>query len=381
MTAVGDADAVVARDRGRLLWHLAHAGAELRSADQYARAGEFQRWDPEGLDLGGPPRAVLIATDEPTSLVADLLLTLAAPVAPVTVLRSPQLPRFAGAADAAVVVSLDGRHPRLIALVEQAARRGCSLLVVAPLGSPVAAAAGRAVVVDLPTGTSPRAAGWSALGPVLLAAGVWRLTAVGPRLLDDIATALDEISHACRPGSDAVANPARALAEEFAEAQAVLVGVGPLAAVAASRFALALRLLAGRPAVALDLPADIAQVTSLLAVPGRTEADFFRDRLDEPTSRPRVLLIGSDTRPDDPDLGVHDGGVENAAAEQEAFTAARVVEQAATVAAVRATTLDVPPGDPLVRFAAAVQLGLFTATYLALALDTAPSAPRPGEFV
>ena len=159
-----------------------------------------------------------------------------------------------------------------------------------------------------------------------------------------------------------------------------MCGVGPLAAVAADRFALALRLFAGVPGLSLHLPRDIAQASSLLAVPGRGEADFFRDRLDEPVSLPRVLFVGSESAPDDPDLGVHDGGVEVEAAEQEAIAAARVVTQAAQVAGVRATTLDVPAGDPLVRFAGAVQLGLFTAAYLALTRDTDPSAPRPGEL-
>ncbi|MHA3700992.1 SIS domain-containing protein [Jatrophihabitans sp. YIM 134969] len=386
MSAPVDTESLLARDRGRLLWHLAHAGAQVRRADEVG-AGRFRDWDPDRLDLGGPPRSVLVATDEPTSLVADLLTVLAAPVAPVSVVRTPQLPRFAGAADAAVVVSLDGRHPRLVALTAQAARRGCSLLVVAPAGSPVAAAAGRGVVVDLPADTPRRAAGWTALGPVLIAAGRWGLTTVGPRLLTEIADALDDVAHSCRPDADAFANPARSLAEEFTEAQPVLVGAGPLSAVAADRFASALRLFAGSPAVALHLPEDVAQATAVFVTPGgRTEEDFFRDRVDEPVARPRVVLIGSEDAPDDPGFGVPDAGAEpgpslRGADEREAFAAARVVTRAAEVAGVRASTLDtVPGGDPLVRWAVAVQLGLFTAAYLALLRDLDPSAPQPGEM-
>lgn len=377
-----DADEVVARDHGRLLWNLALAGAQLRRAEQVATPGPNAGWDPDRLDLGGPPRAVLVATDAPTAGIADLLTTLAAPVAPVTVLGTPQLPRWAGASDAVVITSLDGRHPRLVALADQAARRGCAVLAVAPVASPLGAAAARGAVADLAADTAVRGAFFSAVGPVLVAAGRWGLTAIGPRLLTEAAEALDDVAHRCRPSSDAVANPARALAEAFTEAVPVVVGAGPLAAVAARAFAAALRVSGGRPALAARLPDEIAQVTALLVpTPGTDDDDFFRDRVEDPGARPQVLLVGSEGSPDDPELGRHDGSVEHEASEREALEAARVVERAAQAGGVRVSTLDVPRGDPLVRCLAAVHLGAFTGAYLGLLRDVDPSAPRAGELL
>ncbi len=47
---------------------------------------------------------------------------------------------------------------------------------------------------------------------------------------------------------------------------------------------------------------------------------------------------------------------------------------------IRASSVDVPDGPPLARFAAAAAFGEFTAAYLAFGLGLDPGAPRPAEL-
>ena len=80
-----------------------------------------------------------------------------------------ELPRWAGPSDALLIGAVDGRHPRLLSLAEQGARRGLAMAVVAPADSQVASAAGRDPVHPLPTDLNPRAARWAVLTPLLQA--------------------------------------------------------------------------------------------------------------------------------------------------------------------------------------------------------------------
>ena len=81
------------------------------------------------------------------------------------------------------------------------------MAVVAPAGSPVAAAAGRAPVHELPPDLHPRAARWAVLTPLLQALDALGLQSIPAGLLVEVADALDEIAEACRPSGDAVHQP------------------------------------------------------------------------------------------------------------------------------------------------------------------------------
>ena len=69
-----------------------------------------------------------------------------------------ELPRWAGPADALLAASVDGRHPRVVAIIAEASRRGLEVCVVAPPRSPAALAAGRAPVAALERSVHHRAA-------------------------------------------------------------------------------------------------------------------------------------------------------------------------------------------------------------------------------
>src|SRR5215468_1916720 len=237
-----DPDALALRDDGRLLWALAGSGAQVRRAVDIADELDVSR-----LAGGAVPRALLVAVDSPAKGAGRVLVRLATGVTPTLMWHGVELPRWAGSADALLVASSDGRHPRLARVTEQGTHRGLAVAVAAPEGSPVAEAAGRAPVAHLPADVNRRALMWALLTPLLQAAHVLEVTSVPPALLAQVADALDETAEGCRPFADA------------------------------------LQLFAGVPAVAVSLPDGVAAAGALLfgEPQGSFEDEFFRDRTDE----------------------------------------------------------------------------------------------------
>ena len=373
-----DPDLLERRDEGRLLWSLAGAGAQVRRAAEVV--GEF------GVDrLAGAdrPRAVLLVGDAPSAGAMRVLARMLMAATPTSVWNGPELPRWAGPADALLAASVDGRHPRVVGIIAESVRRGIETCVVAPPRSPAAVAAGRAPVAALEATVHRRAATWAVLTPLLQAVDALGLHPLLDGQLAELADALDTIAETCRPTSDAFTNPAKSLAAELAETIPVIAGAGALAGVAARLWVDALRLLGGRPAVSVTLPDGGPTAMALLtssAVP--SVEDFFRDRIDEAVSTvpPRLVIIGDDSDIQDLELTPR-STAQLQLDELAALRASAALEQVARDAGVRSSTVDLPPGTPLTRLGAAHAFGMFTATYLALGLGIDPSAPRPGEFV
>lgn len=375
-----EAALLAARDEHRLLWHLATAGAQVRRAIGLRDDFGFDRL------TGETPRALLVVSDAPPSAALRLITRLSCESAPALAWHGVELPKWAGASDALLIGSIDGRHPRLATLAEQGARRGMAMAVVAPPDSQVAAAAGRAPVHQLSSDLNPRASRWSVLTPLLQALDALGLAAIPPALLEQVADALDQTAEACRPDSDSFTNPAKALAVEFAETRPLIVGAGPLASVAARATADALQLSAGVPAVAVSLPDGVGRAGALLRGTGTGDSDdFFRDRLeDAEVSRSRLVVIGDDGDAYDPALGDPALGERSGAQVQldevAARRAASALHRLAGELGLRSSTVDVPQGPALARFAAASAFGDFTAAYLGFGLGLDPGAPRPAEL-
>ena len=371
-----DPDALALRDDGRLLWALAGSGAQVRRAVDIA-----DEFDVSRLAGGAGPRALLVAVDSPAKGAGRVLVRLATGVTPTLMWHGVELPRWAGSADALLVASSDGRHPRLARVTEQGAHRGLAVVVVAPEGSPVAEAAGRAPVAHIPGDLNRRALVWAVLTPLLQAAHVLEVASVPASLLALVADALDETAEGCRPSADAFTNPAKALAVEFAEAQPLIAGAGQLAGVAGRLFADALQLFAGAPAIAVTLPDGVAAAGALLVGEPQDSFDdeFFRDRDEEQPIRPRLVTIGDDGEPDDESLGRR-SGAQIQLDEVAARRAAEALHQIARQRGLRSSIVDVPAGPPLSRLASATLFGAFVATYLALGRGIDPSEPRPGEL-
>jgi glucose/mannose-6-phosphate isomerase len=370
-----DAARLEHRDEQRLLYALATAGAQVRRAVE--TVGDF---GVEALRTGELPRAMLVATDSAPSSGSRLITRLSCTRTPSLTWHGVELPRWAGAADALLIGSVDGRHPRLAALAAEGAQRGLAMAVVAPAGSQVAVAAGRSPLHELPRDLHPRAARWSVLTPLLQALDALSVNPIPSGLLVEVADALDQQAEICRPDGDAFVNPAKALAIEFANAIPLIVGAGALAGVAARAISDALQQFAGVTSVSVSLPDGVGRAGSLLRGAGPTEADdFFRDRIDEPISvRPRLLVVGDDGSADDTLLGDR-SDAQIQLDEVAARRAARALHDLAGNLGLRSSSVDVPAGDPLARFAAAAAFGEFTAAYLALGLGLDPGSRGPAE--
>ena len=371
-----DGERLEQRDEHRLLWALATAGAQVRRAVE--TVADFGIEQLRGTDM---PRALLVATDSAPSAASRLITRLSCTRTPALTWHGVELPRWAGPADALLIGSVDGRHPRLAELAAEGARRGLAMAVVAPPETQVATAAGRAPLHELPRDLHPRAARWSILAPLLQALDVLGVNPIPSGLLIEVADALDEKAELCRPDGDAFVNPAKALAIEFAEAIPLIAGAGALAGVAARAISDALQQFAGVMSVSVSLPDGVGRAGSLLRGAGPQPVDdFFRDRVDEPETprRPRLLVVGDDGTAEDMLLGER-SDAQIQLDEKAARRAARALHDLAGNLGLRSSTVDVPNGDPLARFAAAAAFGEYTAAYLALGLGLDPGSPGPAE--
>ncbi|MEU4151425.1 SIS domain-containing protein [Streptomyces sp. NPDC026659] len=300
-------------DRRGLLRGAAEAGARVRTAARHAVEAGVGALRPDGR-----PRAVLIAGPGAAAThAADLLGTLAGPgspvirLAPTGVAPAPgalrwELPGWAGSVDLLLIATPDGGEPGLSLLAEQAYRRGCSVVAVAPAGTPLTEAVAGAHGLFVPMATAPYDQGepvagassgvfWALLTPLLALLDRVGLLAADPEALEKVADRLDRVAERCGPAIVTYSNPAKTLAAELADALPVVWTEGTSAGPAGRRFADALAELAGRPALVAELPEALAAHSALLAGPLAASADpddFFRDRVEEaPALHARVVLL------------------------------------------------------------------------------------------
>lgn len=368
-----DADAIAAADPTGVLRALATAGAQVRESTlRGAEAGVASIGD------GDRPRSVLVASLGGSAMVADVLALLAGPGSPVpvTVRRGVPLPGWVGSLDLVVAVSLSGRAGGPLALAAEAGRRGARLLTVGAVDSPLAAvcaqARGTHVPVERPhepgrepSGASSRTSFWSLLVPVLQAGNALGVVDVDDAALGRLADRLDAEAEAARPSSESFVNPAKVLALQLAGSVPVVLGDGPVTAVAARRAAAMMARTARTPAVHGSLPDDASEVVATFDGPfTSTSGDVFADPfLDGPASPRLRLLMLREPAPvpgRDP---------------QEAFESAALADRVRGLAedvGVAVSQVAAEAGSPLERLAGLVALTDFASVYLALALGLDP---------
>lgn len=308
-----DPDALALADRRALLRGAAEAGARVRTAVRHALEAGVDDLKPDGR-----PRAVLIAGPGTASVgVAELLGTLAGAACPVTRIHPSgvapaagalrwELPGWAGPVDLLLIATPDGSEPGLSILVEQAYRRGCTVVAVAPARSPITDAVVGAHGLFVPMATAPyehdepltaSAPGvlWALLTPLLALLDRTGLLSAPSDALEKVAVRLDQVAERCGPAIATYGNPAKTLAAELAESLPVIWTEGVSAAPAGRRFAAALAELAGRPALTARLPEALASHSVLLSgalAAGADPDDFFRDRVEEAQAlHARVVLL------------------------------------------------------------------------------------------
>ncbi|MFI9203278.1 SIS domain-containing protein [Streptomyces sp. NPDC053048] len=323
-------DGLSRADLHGLLRGAAESGARVRTAARNAAEAGVG-----GLRPDGRPRTVLVAGPGPAAgSTADLLAAFAGDSCPVTLIRPAgvapapgalrwALPGWTGPLDLLLVASPDGTEPGLALLLEQASRRGSSVVTVAPAGSPLAEATVQARGLAIPLTTTPYEAAmadrgnggsggilgdtsdsvlptgpgtlWSLLTPLLALGDRIGLLGAPPAALESLADRLDQIAERCGPAIATYSNPAKTLAAELADTLPLIWTEGELAAAAGRRFARVLAALAGRPALAGELPEALTAHGTLLAgafAAGADPEDFFRDRVEEPEAlHARVVLL------------------------------------------------------------------------------------------
>ena len=369
-----DAPEELARaDAHGLLRSAAQAGARVRTGLRYGTDAGLTRLQPDGR-----PRGVIVAGSGPTTgCVSEILGALTNGSVPVTLLRptgslpSPgsfrwALPGWAGPVDLVLLVTPDGTEPGLAALVDQAYRRGCTVVAVAPARSPLTDAVGetRGLAVPLAPGpyesygtpepprppqpltpptvpapptalpiepltapeTPPEASGppapaagppvapgtlWALLTPLLLLLDRLGLVQGGPSELESLADRLDQVAERCGPAIAPYGNPGKTLAAELADALPLLWSEGGVADVAARHWTTTLAALPGKPALTAGLPEAMTAHRALLAggfAAASDPDDFFRDRVEEPEAlHARVVLLrGSEPGADSATVAARD---------------------------------------------------------------------------
>ncbi|GAA2638452.1 SIS domain-containing protein [Streptomyces vastus] len=308
-----DQEALARADRRELLRGAAEAGARVRTAVRHATEAGIAELKPDGR-----PRAILIAGPGLAAIgVADLLGSLAGAACPVTRLTpggvAPaagallwELPGWAGPVDLLLIATPDGSEPGLSILVEQAYRRGLTVVAVCPPQAPLTEAITGAHGLAVPMATAPyepqapaaaSAPGslWALLTPLLVLLDRTGLLSAPPDVLQKVADRLDHVAERCGPAIATYSNPAKTLAAELAEALPVIWTEGQSAGPAGRRFVAAMAELAGRPALTAELPEALAAHSVLLSgalAAGADPDDFFRDRVEEAQAlHARVVLL------------------------------------------------------------------------------------------
>ncbi|MEU2287455.1 SIS domain-containing protein [Streptomyces sp. NPDC013178] len=364
-------EALAEADHRALLRGAAEAGARVRTAVRHATEAGVPQLKPDGR-----PRAILIAgPGAAATCVADFLATLAGAACPVTRLAPTgvapaagalrwELPGWVGSVDLLLIATPDGTEPGLSLLAEQAYRRGCTVVAVAPARSPLTEAVTAAHGLFVPLASAPyehdeqppitaSAPGvlWALFTPLLALLDRIALLSAPPEALEKVADRLDHIAERCGPAIATYSNPAKTLAAELADSLPVIWTEGTSAGPTGRRFAAALAELSGRPAVVSELPEALASHSALLAGPLAASADpddFFRDRVEEtPALHARVVLLRD--RPI--------GGL----------TAAPAARDLALSHDTPISELEPEAGDELVSLAELIAVTDFAAVYLALA--------------
>ncbi|MEU9609345.1 SIS domain-containing protein [Streptomyces sp. NPDC048057] len=371
-----DPEALARADRRGLLRGAAEAGARVRTAARHAAEAGIAELSPEGR-----PRAVLVAgSGTAANGAADLVGALAGAGAPVIRLHPTgvapapgalrwALPGWAGSLDLLLVVTTDGTEPGLELLAEQAYRRGCTVVAVAPRRSPVSEGVDGRHGLVVPMATAPyelyeesQAAGgpgalWALFTPLLALLDRVGLLEASPEALAGVADRLDRAAERCGPAIATYSNPAKTLAAELSDSLPLIWTEGPGAAPTGRRFAAVLAELAGRPALAAELPEALPAHGVLLVgdlAAGADPDDFFRDRVEEQQAlRARVVLLRD--RPA--------GGL----------TAAPAARELALGHDTPISELEPEEGTDLESLAELLAVTDFAAVYLALATPATPS--------
>jgi glucose/mannose-6-phosphate isomerase len=251
-----DAEIVEAGDPGGMLRQVASSAAQVRTALRACAEADLSALSPDNR-----PRAIVVAGSGGaggSTFACDALAAICGVGSPVQVtgVSGYQLPGWVGAADLVITVTRSGHTAEALALASEAARRGCDLVGVSAADSALQELVARARGTFIPVSTvgPARAMPWALTVPLLVGAARLGLARVDDEAYEAAATAMEDVSHQCRPSSESFVNPAKSLALDLVGRLPLIWGGSPVAAAAASRFASQLAANAKYPAVVGVLP-------------------------------------------------------------------------------------------------------------------------------
>ncbi|HEX4017416.1 MAG TPA: SIS domain-containing protein [Frankiaceae bacterium] len=292
-SVLDSADKLIAADPGEMLRAAATSGAQVREAAILAADAGLGR-----LAEDGRPRAIVVLGMGGSGIAGDVLAALCGTecAVPIVVVKGYTLPGWVGANDLVCGVSCSGTTEETLSAFGEAQRRGCRLLGVGSVDSPLSfiTEQGRGPFVPVrPAGRLPRAMAWGLSVPLLLAAAQLGLADVTPDVLEAAAQRLDEIAALCRPASEAFVNPGKELALAFSDTLPMVWGCSPIAAVAGTRFVCQWSENAKLPAITSAMPESNHNLVVSFDGPYGSRgagADIFADPQDG-AGRLRLLLL------------------------------------------------------------------------------------------
>ena len=248
-----DPELVEAGDPGGMLRQVASSAAQVRTAVRACAEADLSALTPDGR-----PRAIVVAGAGVGALAGQILAAVSGLNSPVQVLtvNGNSLPGWVGAADLVIPTSSSGHTTEVVSVAREAARRGCQLLGVAPMASPVQEiiTQARGTLIDVKSAGTARSSLWTLTVPLIVVAERLGLVRVGESGYEAAAGLLEDVSHQCRPSSESFVNPGKSLALDLLGALPAVWGGSPLAMVAASRFVSQLAANAKYPALLGGLP-------------------------------------------------------------------------------------------------------------------------------
>jgi glucose/mannose-6-phosphate isomerase len=346
-----------ARDPGGMLRAVASAAGQVREAAALCVEADVAQLSREDL-----PRSVVVLGMGGSGIAGDVLGAVAGPSCPVPVLshRGYGLPTWVGAADLVIAASCSGTTEETLSGLEEAARRGCRLLVVGAAGSPLEALAarGRALFVPASQGRQPRSSIFSLSTPLVIAGDALGLLSCSAEEVEATAVLLERLAARNRPDAETVLNPGKTLALSLTGQLPMVWGSSPLSGVAAARFACQLNENAKTPAVWGVLPeAGHNQVVAFDGPFAGGSHDIFADPDEDEAARTRLhLVLLRDTEEQPP-----------------VARRAQVARDLARSRGVGVSELVAEGLSPFQRLASLVAVGDWASTYLALAEGTDPT--------
>jgi Bacterial phospho-glucose isomerase C-terminal SIS domain/SIS domain len=373
-----DPELVESGDPGGMLRQVASSAAQVRTALRACDETDLSALRPESR-----PRAIITAGAGGSMFAGDTLAAICGPRSPVQVsgVSGYQLPGWVGAADLVIAVSRSGETAEVLALAAEAARRGCDLAAVGAPGSPLQqlALAARGTFIPV-TSTGPaRSTPWALAVPLLVIASRLGVARVDTAAYESAATAMEDISHQCRPSSESFVNPAKSLALDLVGTLPLIWGGSPLATVAARRFVSQLAangkypsLFGVLPDVGHDQVATFDGPFAPAPEPDFPAAeDFGEESFDELSDG----SVGSLSDPAEDHALLRLVLIADQAGEHEEVARARTAAASLAVArGVEVSEITMDGTEPLVRLAGAIHLLDYASVYLGIACGIDPLA-------